>query len=134
MDRVVEVVNGEESLAVPYPVLQEERLVQQTVGGLPVVVFWSAGTSSALDTGSIARGRDVGSANPFSAVLDGDTLTFRVDGATIVDTETRSAWDAFGRAVSGTLAGSELEPVAGVQHFWFSYSAFAEDGRWTPLE
>ncbi|MEE8441897.1 MAG: DUF3179 domain-containing protein [Spirochaetia bacterium] len=134
MDRVLEVKHGQESAAFPYPVLAEERIVQREVGGESVVVFWEAGTSSALDARSIANGRDVGVANAFSAVVDGRTLTFEALTGSFRDIETGTIWDAFGVAIFGELEGKALDPVIGVQHFWFSYSAFSEDGRWRPVE
>ena len=134
MDRVLEVVHATESAAFPYPVLEEELVVQRVVGGLPVVVFWSPGTSSALDSSSIADGRDVGTANAFSSSAGGRQLTFEASGDGFRDIETGTQWDPSGRAISGDLAGTALVPIVGVQHFWFSYSAFGGDGRWTPLE
>jgi hypothetical protein len=134
MDRVLEVKQGQESAAFPYPLLAEDRVLQQVVGGESVVVFWEAGTSSALDTRSIASGRDVGVANAFSAVVDGRTLTFEAQTTSFRDIETGTTWDAFGVAISGELEGTALNPVVGVQHFWFSYTAFSEDGRWTPVQ
>jgi len=134
MARVLEVVQGGESSVFPYPILAEELVVQRDIGGEPVVVFWESGTSSALDTRSIASGRDVGAANAFSAEVNGRTLNFEVRGGSFRDVETGSTWDAFGVAISGEQKGTVLNPVVGVQHFWFSYSAFVEDGRWQPVE
>lgn len=135
MDRVLEVVHEGESAAIPYPEIEADRVIQRDVGGLPIVAFWEPGTASALDSRSITEGRDVGSANAFDARVDGRTLTFSPeDDGTFRDVETGTIWDASGFALSGELGGMQLEPVVGVQHFWFSYSAFANDGRWTPLE
>ncbi len=124
MARVIQVVVDGESFAVAYPVLAEERVVEERVAGAPIVVLWSKGTSSALDSRSIREGRDVGSANAFRAEIDGQELSFRATGDGFADEQTGSTWDASGRATGGALAGSELEPLVGIQHFWFSYSAF----------
>jgi hypothetical protein len=130
MTRVVQVVQNGETLAVPYPEAQEEGVVQEEVGGVPVVVFWQPGTNSALDARRIAEGRDVGTANAFKAEVDGQTLSFEPIPDGFEDQETGSTWDATGTAVSGPLAGQELEPLVQIQHFWFSYTAFANDERW----
>ena len=116
-------LNGE-AKAYPYDVLQRVSVVNDTVGGTGIVVFWAAGTASALDGGTVAGGRDVGSANAFARVLDGRVLTFGFDGIRIVDNETGSVWDILGRALSGPLAGKQLAPVVAVNHFWFSWAAF----------
>ena len=134
MDRVLEVVQGDQTAVFPYPILAEELVAQRDVGGQSVVVFWESGTASALDTRSIAGGRDVGAANAFRAAIGGRHLTFEVHAGGFRDIETGTTWDALGVGIAGDLEGTRLEPVVGVQHFWFSYSAFSEDGRRQPVE
>ena len=58
----------------------------------------------------------------FSRNLNGRLLTFEFqeDGQRFVDQETGSVWDALGRAVSGPLAGEELEQLNTRRSFWFS--------------
>ena len=124
MTRVVTLELGGASGAFPYPVLRNEHVVNDTVGGERVVVIWQPGTASPLDTGSVSGGRDIGTANAFSATLDGRSLTFEWRDEQIVDAETGSVWNVNGRAVSGELEGSRLEPLPQVQHFWFSWTAF----------
>jgi hypothetical protein len=127
--RVLAVEIDGETVAYPYDVLQEARVVNDTAGGTDLVVLWAPGTASALDAGSVAGGRDVGAALAFAREIDGQTLTFAFDGARIVDEETGSAWDVLGRAVSGPLAGAQLKPLVGVNHFWFSWAAFKPETR-----
>ncbi len=121
-------LNGE-AAAYPYDVLQKVKVVNDTVGGTEVVVLWAAGTASALDAGTVAGGRDVGTANAYARDLDGQTLTFAFDGLLIVDNETGSAWDVLGRALSGPLVGKQLTPVVAINHFWFSWAAFKPETR-----
>jgi thiol-disulfide isomerase/thioredoxin len=129
MARVVTVDLNGEAVGYPYDVLQEVRVVNDTVGGVPIVVLWAPGTASALDAGSVAGGEDVGAATTFSRELDGQTLTFVLDGERIVDEETGSEWDVLGQAKSGSLAGSQLTPVVSINHFWFSWVAFRPETR-----
>lgn len=129
MARVITVELGDEAVAYPYDVLQEIPAVNDTVGGEPIVVFWSPGTNSALDAGAIASGRDVGTANTFSRELEGQTLIFRAEGDTITDEQTGSEWNILGQAIEGELAGSQLEPVVNINHFWFSWAAFRPETR-----
>jgi thiol-disulfide isomerase/thioredoxin len=124
MARVVTVDLNGEAVGYPYDVLQEVHVVNDTVGGVPIVVLWAPGTASALDAGSVAGGDDVGAATTFSRELDGQTLTFVFDGDRIVDEQTGTEWDVLGQAVSGPLAGSQLTPVVSINHFWFSWAAF----------
>jgi hypothetical protein len=129
MARVLTVELDGEAVAYPYQILQETGVINDVIAGEEVVIFWQPGTASALDTTIIAQGEDVGAAASFSRVLDGQTLTFSYDGETITDDQTRSEWDVFGQATSGELAGSQLEPVVSVNHFWFSWAAFKPETR-----
>jgi hypothetical protein len=129
MARVLTIDLNGEAVAYPYEVLQEVHVVNDVVGGTPVVVFWAPGTASALDAGLVAQGRDVGAAVAFSREMDGQTLTFRLDGDHVIDEQTGSEWDVLGRAVSGELEGRELTPVVTINHFWFSWAAFRPETR-----
>lgn len=121
-------VNGE-AVAYPYDILSDVAVVNDSVGGVDVVVLWAPGTASALDAGTVAGGRDVGSAAAYTRVLDGQTLTFARDGERLVDRETGSEWNALGQATGGALAGKQLSPVVAVDHFWFSWAAFKPETR-----
>ena len=46
------------------------------IDGAPLVIFWKAGQSSALEQADIASGRDVGTVGVFSTVLDRQQLSF----------------------------------------------------------
>jgi thiol-disulfide isomerase/thioredoxin len=129
MARVVTVERNDETVAYPYEVLQQERVANDTVGGVPVVVLWAPGTASALDANTVAGGDDVGAATTFSREFEGQTLTFVFDGDKIVDEQTSSEWDVLGQAVSGPAAGSQLAPIVSINHFWFSWAAFRPETR-----
>lgn len=127
MERVYAVKAGGEWQAYPYTQLRRRRVIQETVGGQPVAVFWQSGQASPLESSELAAGRDVGSANSFVPRADGRELEFRLREGRIIDLQTGSRWDASGTAVSGPLAGMRLEPVPGTRHFWFSWNAFREE-------
>ena len=129
MARVLTIDAGDDTAAFPYSILEAERVVNEGVADEPVVVFWQAGTASPLDQGTVGDGKDVGSASAFSRTVDGQVLTFEVDDDTFRDTETGTLWNAFGMALRGELAGAMLEPVVGINHFWFSWAAFRPETR-----
>lgn len=129
MARVLTVDLNSEAVAYPYEVLQEKSAINDTVAESEIVIFWQPGTASALDASRIAEGQDVGAGASFSREVDGQLLTFSYDGEKIIDDQTGSEWDVFGRAVSGELAGTQLEPVVSVNHFWFSWAAFRPETR-----
>ena len=59
-----------------------------------MVVFWTEGTASAPDMPNVASGRDVGSANAFSPVLDKERLTFSAqDDIFFKDENTGCIWN-----------------------------------------
>ncbi len=129
MTRVLTVDLAGEAVAYPYAALQAAGVVNDSVGGQALVVLWTAGTASALDTPLIAEGRDVGAAVAYSRVVDGQTLTFASVDGRILDQETGSGWDGLGQGVSGPLAGQQLTPVVAFNHFWFSWAAFKPETR-----
>ena len=129
MARVLGVDVEGEAVAYPYGGLESARVINDAVGGVPIVVLWQPGTASALDAARIAEGDDVGSATALSRELDGRTLTFALEGDRIVDEETGSEWSFFGEAVTGPLEGRELQPVVSVDYFWFSWAAFHPETR-----
>ncbi len=116
-------------MAYPFDTLQKVHAVNDRVGKTDVVALWVPGTSSPLDAGTIAGGRDVGSATVYMRVLGGRTLTFGFDGTHIVDKETGSVWDILGRATSGPLMGQSLTPVVATNSFWFAWVVYRPDTR-----
>ncbi len=129
MARVTTVELGDEAAAYPNDVLQEVKVVNDTVGGVDIVVFWTPGVASALGESEIAAGEDVGTTAVYERTLNGETLTFVADGETVTDEQTGSVWNILGQAVSGELTGAQLSPVIKVDHFWFSWAAFRPDTR-----
>lgn len=118
-----------EAVAYSYEILEDVQVVNDTVGGQPIGIFWAAGTASALDTGSIASGRDVGSAAAYFSVLNGLELRFEFVDGRIIDQQTGSEWNVLGQAIAGKLVGKQLIPIVAVNHFWFSWAAFKPDTR-----
>ena len=130
VERVVAIERGEAAWAVSFTTLAEERVVAAEIAGEDLVVFWTPGTASALDSGSVKSGRDVGTAGVFSPVTpDGERLTFGADAeGNITDTQTGSAWNIFGYATSGPLAGTQLTPAPGrIGQLWFSWAVYRPD-------
>jgi len=138
MERVVTIGVGGAAVGVgavaigfPFSELRKVGVATSTLDAEPVVVFWAPGTASALDQSSIDDGRDIGASGVFRPIADGRVLTFARasadESASIVDQETGSTWSITGLATAGPLAGSQLEPVAHGDHFWFAWAAFEPD-------
>ncbi len=139
MERVVTVSLGGEDVAYPYSDLSRVLVVQDTVGGHPVVVLWAPGVSSALGAGAIASAADVGTSGVFVPTVGNRRLHFHAvavkDGSQgrWIDDETHSRWDILGRALDGPMAGNRMSPVVHGDHFWFAWAAFKPGTRvWRP--
>lgn len=129
MARVLTVDLSGEAVAYPYDVLSKLNVINDTIGGEDVVIFWTEGTASALDTSNIPEGREVGSAVAYSRSLDSQILEFEFKDGKILDTQTGSEWNTFGLAIAGELKGKQLSPVVSINHFWFSWAAFKPETR-----
>ncbi len=123
-EHVVTVSLGGEDVAYPYTLLKQRRVVNDTVGGAPIVVFYRPGTSSGLDSGSVSDGFDLGASGVFASQLDGRRFTFKAAGSDFLDSESGSRWNLLGRAVTGPLAGRRLDPIVHADDFWFAWAAF----------
>jgi len=123
-EHVVTVSLGGEDVAYPYTVLKQRRVIRDRVGGKSIVVFYQAGTRSAMDAGSVADGFDLGASGVFMPEVDGRTLNFKATASDFVDAETGSHWNLLGQAVAGPMAGRQLDPVVHGDDFWFEWAAF----------
>jgi len=86
----------------------ELTVVSDVLGGHPIVVFADPPNDFGL---------------AYSAVLDGETLTFRVVDGEIVDSG-GSQWTVGGDAVSGPLAGRSLQFVTSFVTEWYGWAAY----------
>jgi hypothetical protein len=108
---------GGETVAYPFSELRSARVVNDRVGGLPIVIVHqpSSDTTTAFD----ARAK-------------GKVLTFQAaneDASSVIDLETRSTWNAYGLCLEGPLKGTQLKHVILVPQFWFAWSQFHQGTR-----
>ena len=100
------------SKAFPLDALRRARVVNDVLGGKPVVVVHQP--KSDTTTAFVARAKD-------------RTLSFEAanaEASTLVDRETGSRWDAYGACTSGPLKGSTLEALVLEPEYWFAWSEF----------
>lgn len=128
LSRVVGVTIEGENKAFPFAVIEDERAVNDEVGGTPIVVLWGGDTADALDARSIASSDAIGTGIAFDRRVDDQVLTFSsVGDDQFADAETESTWTLLGRAVDGPLAGTQLETVTHRNEFWFAWARFFPD-------
>ena len=124
MSFVFGVERGGEACAYPLEALRESPVVNDKLGGEPIVVMYDAA-------------RDVGAV--YSRQVDGHVLTFNAesDGNGIVarDVETDTRWDVTGAARGGSLADRALVPLPHYNKlFWFSWALFKPGSRISPAD
>jgi len=123
VERVVAIeVNGTD-VAYPFTLLSELQVLNDSVQGTPLTVFWQSGTASTFGN----SGHDTGSTAVYLRELDGQVLSFQAALEGFRDEQTGSLWNIFGEAVEGPLAGSQLDQVISAEHFWFAWSVFKPD-------
>jgi len=103
---------GDASRAFPLDALERARVVNEDLGGRPVLVVHQPKSETTT---------------AFIASASGKRLTF--DGANagateLIDRETKSRWDAYGNCTSGSLKGTRLEPLIMEPEYWFAWSEF----------
>lgn len=115
-ERILGLPDEQGGLSLPFDELDKLgaiAVLHTNFQGIPIVVFYDRDKRAAwsfwLNEGNIGR-------------------TFEVVGSTIRDTSTNSTWSLDGRAVDGTLAGSQLTPIAQAYvSYWFAWSVFQPD-------
>ncbi len=127
MERVLNITVGEQHRLYPFSVFEQQPVINDEVGGVPVVVMSRRGTLSVLDERDIRESRTIPSATAHERRLEGRVLTFEERDGRVVDRETGSEWDLFGNAVAGPLQGSRLAPARSGLHFAFAWLAFNPD-------
>jgi len=108
---------GAESKAYPLSALQKQSVINDTLG---------------RDAVAIVHQPQSDTTTAFDPVVDGRTLKFRAadpEADRLVDLETRSTWNAYGRCLSGKLKGTQLHQFILEPEFWFAWSEFRPNTR-----
>ena len=127
--KVVAVSIGGTHKAYPHATTKKQRVVHDSVGGRPLVVFHVPGPVSALDARQISTSKEVGATGVFDRRVDGQILRFRYVGdGRFEDTTTESVWTITGRAVEGPMNGRQLDRISHGDYFAFSWFAFRPNG------
>jgi len=113
---VIGVEQNGEAVAYPYSVLNEQPVVNDQVGGVPILVIFD---------------EDTGSGVVFERFHEGQEMVFRSEaGLTLVDENTGTKWDGLtGEALEGPLAGQALARLKSTRSFWFGWKDFYPQTR-----
>jgi hypothetical protein len=110
--KIIGLTAGGATRAFPLDALERVRVLNEELGGQPILVVHQP--ESETTTAFVAR-------------ANGRRLTFEeaAAGATaLIDRETRSRWDPYGNCTSGPLQGARLEPLILQPEYWFAWVEF----------
>jgi hypothetical protein len=108
---------GGSDVAFPLSVLREARVINEEIGGQPVLVVHQPGSDTT--TAFVARVKDT-------------RLKFHATNAAateVMDDQTNSRWNPYGQCVSGTLKGARLTSLILEPEYWFAWSEFHPDTK-----
>lgn len=113
---VIGVEHGTDPVAYPFSVLNDQPVVNDVVGDLPLLVVFNA---------------DTGDGVVFERLVDGQVLDFvLVSEFTLRDEQTGSTWDGrTGESTGGPLAGNVLVRLKSTRSFWFGWKDFYPETR-----
>jgi hypothetical protein len=131
-ERVIGIERDGDAVAVRLDELTDRGVLEVEVAGTELVVWVEPGTASALDSASVAGGKDVGASGVFVPMVDGRALSFQRTDDGFVDDQTGTSWNVLGQAVEGPLAGQALESIVHVDTFWFAWGSFLPETRIVP--
>jgi hypothetical protein len=100
------------SRAYPLTALRETKVINEQLGGAPVLIVHQPGSDTT--TAFVARS-------------GGKALTFTAshpDASELTDAQTHSRWDAYGRCIAGKLKGAHLKALILEPEYWFAWSEF----------
>ncbi len=103
---------GTETQAYPFSQLRIERVVNDRVAGVPVLVVHQPSSDTTTAFEARAKRRVL----HFQAV--------DADASSLVDLETHSSWNAYGLCLEGRLKGTQLKTLILEPEFWFAWSEF----------
>jgi hypothetical protein len=129
LERIITLEGPTETAAVVRSAVEETGVLAISIDDQPLVLLFAEGQNSALEAGSVAEGRDIGTVAVFDPTVDGEVLTFIPDGDAFKDEQTGSTWNIRGQAIDGPHEGTTLEGYPFIDTFWESWVAFRPDTR-----
>jgi hypothetical protein len=111
-DTIVGLEAGGEAKAYPMSALRRARVVNDTVGGIPVLIVHQP---------------DSDTTTAFVAQAGGKRLKFQAadpEAHKLLDLQAHSIWTAYGVCVEGPMKGTRLKPLIVEPEFWFAWSEF----------
>jgi Protein of unknown function (DUF3179) len=108
---VIGIVHNNVAKAYDWNKLVENKLIQDSMPGLPLMITLE---------------KDTASFHVFNRSINGSTLNFEktANADSLTDINTQSTWSLQGACTNGALKGQRLQAVQAYQEFWHSWSTF----------
>jgi len=103
---------GGAEVAFPLSLLRQARVVNEEIGGQTVLVVHQPPSDTSTAFIASIQGRKL----KFSAA--------NAEASELIDNETGSRWDAYGKCISGSLRGAQLTSLILEPEYWFAWSEF----------
>ncbi len=131
MERVLSVTVDQTNKIYPLSEFEGTALINDSVNSIPVVIFSTGNVLSALDNSRIADSKTLPQVTVWNRLIDGyaEGLNFRIENHEILDDQTQSTWDIFGKATTGPLKDTQLAAVDSGVHFAFAWLAFNSESE-----
>ena len=130
-ERVLVVEVGTSQKVYPFSRLAKSQVINDTLGNIPIVVFFQAEVASPVDNANFNKSRNVGAAAAFKRSFKGKKLVFKKiankQGKSWIDSQTNSHWNFLGKATKGSLNRTQLQPLNSGVHFAFAWLRFHPD-------
>jgi len=124
MERVVNIYGSGKTKIYPYSIIEKSGIINDSHEEKPVVIFYSKGAVSILDTKEISEAKKIGSVAVYDPILNGQHLQFEKSRKGFKDNITGSVWNMSGKCVEGFFKGKSLTPVVHGNHFAFAWLSF----------
>jgi len=127
LERVAGVSAGNSRRAYRLASFDDNPVLNDEVGGAPIVVIRTGIASRDLDAMKISDSDSVPTVAAFKRIVSGRRLDFYKDGQLVRDRQTGSVWSSGGLCLSGSLKGQQMLPVNLARTFSFAWFAFYRD-------
>jgi hypothetical protein len=103
--------------AFPLSILRQARVINEQIGGQPVLVVHQPQSDTTT---------------AFIALVKGARLKFvpaNAEATELIDEQTKSRWNPYGECISGAFKGSQLTSLILEPEYWFAWSEFHTDTK-----
>lgn len=124
LERVLAIASASSSIIYPFSYLDKNPLINTEFEEKKILVISQASMVSTMDKKNIKDSNTMLTAAAFERTIDGEELIFTLDHGRIYDSQTKSEWNIFGKAIAGSLKGAALKQIDKNVHFAFAWFAF----------